>query len=378
MELSTIESLLGLGTWEANPELGTLSVSQRASDLLGFQNPQDSTLAGLLDMIPDEEAAMLQVALRSIHDNEMRLTTRSGVRSIKWQRHGKTLHGVVLASRHEQLEPDRAGHQFLGNVSHELRTPLTAIQGYLKLIAQSLEADERRNLDLAIENANRLHLQINNVLEISRIQCAQSTLSRSMFNLREMLAIIDSELGPSAQLKGLQFDVSAGPGVDLAWGDQAKVRHILHALIDNAIKFTHEGRVALLTERTDEWLCISVTDTGIGIDQNTQERMFEPFQTQLDYQMNMGQAMGLGLAICSNFVELMHGRLSVTSTATGSCFKVHLPLFPKDRVTPHIQFQDDDLFEEMDDLFDDDVDTETTYSPMSVLAPIETLDSSTR
>lgn len=381
VELSTVESLLGLGTWDADLETGSLAVSRVASDLLGFPDGENITLSALIDLAQDEESALLRSALRSIHDNEMRVTTRTGVCLLKWRRLGKEIHGVVMAATNKKLEHTRAGHQFLGNVSHELRTPLTAIQGYLKLIAQSLEADERRNVDLAIENANRLHLQINNVLEISRIQSAQSTLARSMFNLRELLAILDSEVGPSAQLKGLQFEVSAGPGVDLAWGDPGKVRHILHALIDNAIKFTHQGRVSLHAQRDDEWLRLCVKDTGEGIEPAIRERLFEPFQEQLDYQMNQGQAMGLGLAICGNFVDLMHGRLEVESSDIGSCFTVHLPLFPEDRVARQVHAEDDNFFDDMDDLLDDEdepVGTGTAEPQLSVLAPIGDLDSDTR
>jgi signal transduction histidine kinase/DNA-binding response OmpR family regulator len=228
-----------------------------------------------------------------------------------------------------------AKSQFLANMSHELRTPLNAVLGYAMLLAE--DANEAGNesavADLGrIQQAGRqLLLLINEILDLSKIEAGKSTVERSVIDVnalvRSAVEGFDSEKGRG----GNRFEMSVARDVGIMVGDQAKIKQCLTNLLGNAFKFTTDGHVALnvaLVERGERAdVVFRVVDTGIGIDAEQHERLFEPFyQGDASATRKFG-GTGLGLAITRRLARLMGGDVTIETTADiGSTFLLTLPL----------------------------------------------------
>lgn len=226
---------------------------------------------------------------------------------------------------------NRAKSIFLANMSHELRTPLNAILGFSDILRRDPGLSEAQKENLAIVHKSGDHLLslINDVLEITKIEAGRIVLEPAPFDLGGMIAGIAEMLRLRAQDKGLQLLVDQSSQVPrYIVGDEAKLRQILINLISNAIKATTQGgitlRLGVKRNRADH-LLIEVEDTGIGISAEDQVKLFQPF-VQVGAQGKQ-QGTGLGLVIARQFVELMGGSLSLTSTlGQGSIFRVEMPV----------------------------------------------------
>ncbi|MBV7327029.1 response regulator [Chloroflexi bacterium TSY] len=241
------------------------------------------------------------------------------------------------AAREAQSEAEtanRAKSTFLANMSHELRTPLTSILGYSELMNRdtALSLAQRRNLQIVQRSGEHLLLLIDDVLEMSRIEAGRTTLNAAPFDLYKLLAELADLFRIRAQNKGLQLDITYDADVpQFVEADGCKLRQVLMNLLSNAVKFTEVGGVVISVEIGDWGLEISdyqspisnlqslipisfsVTDTGPGIAADELEIIFAPFgQTSTGQQVREGT--GLGLAISRQFVTLMDGELTVSST----------------------------------------------------------------
>jgi two-component system CheB/CheR fusion protein len=220
-----------------------------------------------------------------------------------------------------------AKSSFLANMSHELRTPMNAILGMTDVaLGEELPPMVRDCLQTARESADVLLELLNEVLDLSRIESGKLVLEDTPFNLREMLVAVMKLFHVRAREKGLElaYDV---PG-EIPWlvGDPLRLRQILVNLLGNAIKFTERGEVAVrvkVVSQTPEEavLVFAVSDTGIGISQEDQQRVFVPF-TQADASTTRRYGgTGLGLAIARNLAAMMHGELCLESElGRGSTF----------------------------------------------------------
>jgi len=227
-----------------------------------------------------------------------------------------------------------AKSEFLANMSHEVRTPMNAIIGFSKL---TLDSDlERKQYEYvsAIRNAAESLLTIvNDVLDFSKIEAGKLELEQTPFNLKNSLQDIERLFRIDVRRKGLAFtlldDFSTHdnfPDDGVILGDALRVRQILVNLISNSLKFTTDGSIAIevsLNNSTAENLVIGfkVIDTGIGISQKEQQRLFESFEQAETSTTRRYGGTGLGLAICKQLVELMGGIITVVSEPDkGSCF----------------------------------------------------------
>lgn len=239
-------------------------------------------------------------------------------------------------------EANRAKSRFLTSISHELRTPLTVIIGYAELI-QSQYPDLHGVASIEQSGRHLLAL-IGDILDIARIESGQVALAPQMMNLLTFLGDLRSMMVIRAMGKGLTFHSRFADDLPrYVLADQRRLQQVLINLIDNAVKFTNEGWVALSVARVAEAatntqksetateLCrlrFAVQDTGIGIAPDLHATIFEPFQKGHNPERN-SDGLGLGLAISRQLVALMGGELQVTSVAGhGStfCFDVTLPL----------------------------------------------------
>jgi signal transduction histidine kinase/CheY-like chemotaxis protein len=231
-------------------------------------------------------------------------------------------------------EASAAKSEFVANMSHEMRTPLQGVIGMLQLAIgdEPAEATVRR-LETARRSAETLMAMIDDVLDFSRIEARKLDLEPVYFSLRQLMSETMKSLGTLAAAKRLTLSYFVrGDCPESVWGDPVRLRQILVNLVGNAIKFTHEGEIAVHATRVGAKVRFDVRDTGVGIAPSVRQRIFEPFtQADSSHSRRYGGA-GLGLSIVVRLLEAMGGTVEVSShPGAGSVFSFTIPL-PADAV----------------------------------------------
>jgi PAS domain S-box-containing protein len=226
---------------------------------------------------------------------------------------------------------NRAKSAFLANTSHELRTPLNQLIGLARLAAATETAEDRRGQYLAqmSDAARALSDIIANILDVSKIEAGKVELESLPFDLGELLRSIQRGYAALADPRPIALRLELGDGID-GWvqGDPLRIRQILSNYLANALKFTAQGEVRLQARRLDaQRVRFEVHDTGAGIDEPTQARLFRPFTQADESTTRRFGGTGLGLSICRDLATLMGGEVGVHSRlGEGSCFWAELPL----------------------------------------------------
>jgi len=252
------------------------------------------------------------------------------------QQAGQALERALLYQGESQAreradEANRAKSEFLAAMSHELRTPLNAIGGYADLIAMGVRgpvtAEQRDDLDRIKRSQQHLLGIINDILNFSRIEAGQATYDYSAVPISDAMATVGHMIEPQATMKGLRVEVRECPADIIAWADRSKVDQILLNLVSNAVKFTKTGCVTLSCAWHDEnYVRVTVTDTGSGIPEEQLEKIFEPFVQVGRSLTQQHEGTGLGLAISRDLARAMGGEISVVSeVGQGSTFTLSLP-----------------------------------------------------
>ncbi|MGB9648829.1 MAG: GAF domain-containing protein, partial [Stellaceae bacterium] len=230
---------------------------------------------------------------------------------------------LALASQHKS--------QFLANMSHELRTPLNAILGYAELLVDGiygqLPARPKGVLERVQNNGKHLLALINDVLDLAKIEAGQLTLALEDYNLPEVVKSVVTATEPLATSKGLNFTAAVQDDLPKAHGDARRVSQVLLNLVGNAIKFTDKGEVEIRAGTDKGQFVLTVRDTGPGIADADQDRIFGEFQQIDNSNTRKKGGTGLGLAISKRMVEMQGGTISVDSVVgQGSTFRVVLPV----------------------------------------------------
>jgi len=234
------------------------------------------------------------------------------------------------------LDAERLKSAMLTNLSHEFRTPLTTVMGYGELVREGFEEmspEEIRNaLDNVLSASERLLKMIDDFLAMVSLDAGQLTAAAERVCIADVVTEAMENLRPQADAKGLKLHSTANRELQ-AITDPQKLRLILSALVSNAIKFTDKGEVRLCVARDEEWIAISVADTGIGIDPAQHETIFERFR-QLDGSLSrQREGMGLGLALVKDLAALLGGTIGVQSSlGAGSTFTLRLPTRPEQKM----------------------------------------------
>jgi signal transduction histidine kinase/ActR/RegA family two-component response regulator len=239
---------------------------------------------------------------------------------------------LTRAARSRALAATEAKTEFLATMSHEIRTPLNSVLGFAQLLAtrQDLPPDVRRQVNLIDSAGAALLTVVNDILDFSRVEAGQIELLPQPTSAAALLRDTVAIMAPEARAKGLALDLTIIDPVEALHDlDADRLRQVLINLLNNAVKFTDEGRIdaRLIVEPGDleDRLRFEVIDTGVGIDLDKQALLFQRF-SQADSSMSrLHGGAGLGLAICRALVEVMDGKIGVDSVAgRGSCFWIEL------------------------------------------------------
>ncbi|MBP6337267.1 MAG: PAS domain S-box protein [Vitreoscilla sp.] len=238
---------------------------------------------------------------------------------------------ALAKARDDAEAASLAKSAFLANTSHEIRTPLNALLGLARMARQPTldESRRRQYIEQISESAETLSGILTDILDLSKIEAGKMHLDDVIFSLRDLLSSLRQAYGALADTKGLTLTIEFDEDLpDLVQGDPVRVRQILSNFLNNALKFTDDGQVRLAARVMRPGLIrFEVIDTGPGIDEAIQQRLFSPFmQADSSVTRSFG-GTGLGLSICRELAELMHGHVGVVSlSGHGSCFFAELPL----------------------------------------------------
>ncbi len=252
----------------------------------------------------------------------------------------------ALARARDQAEAaNRAKSAFLANTSHELRTPLNGMLGLAQLARDRTLDEERRQLylDQIVDNAQALAAILSDVLDLSKIEAGKLMLEATSFDLPNLLSGLKQAYGALAAGRSLALTLDIDPSLQgphhaHVKGDPLRVRQILSNYLANALKFTDQGSVRVVARRIEgDRVRFEVHDTGPGLDEPTQSRLFRPFTQADESTTRRFGGTGLGLSICRELAALMGGEVGVVSVpGRGACFwaEVLLPAVAGARTRP--------------------------------------------
>jgi len=254
---------------------------------------------------------------------------------------GATLFQEIQQARLDAEKADRIKTRLLANVSHEMRTPLNIIMGYTGDALQSpskyrseLPASLLSDIRQIQSNAEHQLRVINDLLDLSRAEIDELDLSLELLDPRQLLMEAFHSLADQATSPGIQWKIDVPDRLPQLRADAVRLRQIFLNLLSNAKKYTESGQITLGAEVVPPEIHFWVTDTGLGIDPEQQERIFEPFVTIEDDRRIAG-GIGLGLSITRHLVALHGGRIKLDSRPNqGSTFHIYLPLPALDQAEP--------------------------------------------
>jgi len=363
--LAETQRIAQLGSWEFDVVTEQIKWSAETFKIAGRQPKDALTLQEYLDTVHPDDLGLLQQALEDAtkrqqpyeielrhrrEDGSFNVTLTRGKPIVKDSRIVKFIGSVLDITERKNAEQElqrakelaeaanKAKSAFLANMSHELRTPLNAIIGFSKLMTRdpNLSDGQLRDLDTIVRSGEHLLSLINDVLEFSKIEAGSVELHQESFDLSWLVRGLEKMFALRAQQKGIVVIIEISEEVpEYIRTDQGILRQILINLLGNAIKFTSQGAVTLKITRSQANDCeqpspcclqFEVVDTGVGIAEEEQSKVFEAF-FQARSLTSAHQGTGLGLPISQRYVHLLGGTLEMESTVgQGSRFSFVIPV----------------------------------------------------
>jgi signal transduction histidine kinase/DNA-binding response OmpR family regulator len=335
--LAPIKRLMGESQKLARRELAEHFIWQRDDELGNLGSSLESTRAALQALFDELEtknrALEADIQHRVQTENELQ-QHREHLEELVRER---TAELIVAKERAEVANKAKSG--FLASMSHELRTPLNAILGYAQILRRDKNLNEQQLAGLTTIRQSGEHLLtlINDLLDLSKIEAGKFDLYASAVNLDTLLQVVVDISRVKAEQKSLQFECDVQDDLPIVLVDEKRLRQVLLNLLGNAIKFTDHGKVVLDVrclpiDGASARLAFEVRDTGIGMDPDQFETIFQPFEQVGDVQRRYG-GTGLGLSVSRQLVRLMGSDIHVTSApGEGSVFRFELavPLATED------------------------------------------------
>jgi signal transduction histidine kinase len=246
---------------------------------------------------------------------------------------------IVQKQKKEIEDLNRSQKSFFSNMSHEIRTPVNAIIGLNEMTLREDISDEVRDNAQGIEVASKTLLHtVNEILDVSQLETGRMNIVPGDYRTTSMFSDIVNMVWLRAQDKGLEFEIRAEATLpSVLHGDEARIKQILLNVTTNAVKYTKEGSVTLaIAGRTDEtetfWMVYDVSDTGIGIREESIPHLFTAFERFDEHENRSIEGTGLGLSIVKQLLDLMGGTVSVSSEyGKGSTFHIEIPQVIVDR-----------------------------------------------
>lgn len=358
-----------IGAWDWNMESGVSKYSKQWKAILGYEDDEvEESFEGWRKLWHPEEAGMVEHALKSYLEGKSetyevihRLRHKDG--TYRWilargriipeevskkgrfvgihmditsriaiEEELKETNQKLAIAMQEAQSANALKSAFLANVSHEIRTPITAVLGFAYLLQREemLSDAGHKNVEHIVRGGEHLLGLISDVVDLSKIEAGSQDMHELQFKLGSLLEDIDIMISQQAEKKGISLQIEMPRTDYLLEGDLLKIRQILLNLVGNAVKYTEKGSVSLMvefTKNTASELLVQflVKDTGIGVKEEDQEKIFEIF-----YRNTYGRRIsgsGLGLQISKKYAKILGGDITLNSEyGKGSTFKFYVPL----------------------------------------------------
>lgn len=292
--------------------------------MVGIINQHLETIDSSLAQLREAESAMKNYSTQLEQEVEDR-TREISEKNEALQRGNRAL----VRAKEDAVRRARARANFLASMSHEIRTPLNGVLGMLGLALEGeLDPAQRNRLEIALNAGESLLGLLNDILDISKVEAGKLSLENIPFSVRLLVEECVTLHAHQARRKRIDLVSDIEPDLPEHFlGDPTRVRQVLNNLMSNAIKFTDEGRVRIRVGHSGGSLRIDVVDTGIGMSTEGLHRIFSPFSQADAETTRLYGGTGLGLTLCRQLVERMHGQILVDSReGYGTHFTVTLPL----------------------------------------------------
>ncbi|MFL1465412.1 ATP-binding protein [Marinobacter sp. HN1S83] len=292
--------------------------------MVGIINQHLETIDSTLAQLRQAESSMKNYSTqleREVDDRTREISEKNSA----LQRGNRAL----IKAKEDAVRRARSRANFLASMSHEIRTPLNGVLGMLGLALEgSLEQEQRDRLKIALTAGQSLLGLLNDILDISKVEAGKLSLENIPFSVRNLIEECATLHAQQAKMKSIELRMDIDPELpDMFLGDPTRTRQVLNNLLSNAIKFTEEGSVRIHATRFGGNLRIDVMDTGIGMSKEGLHRIFSPFSQADTDTTRLYGGTGLGLTLCRQLVERMHGQIMVDSEiGHGTHFTVTLPL----------------------------------------------------